>query len=98
MRLKNKGIKLTEIIVYQTTLTPVAIEKKYDGILFFSPSAVESFFSRNTIPPTTTLFSIGTSTVEALKKFSSNKIIKGDEPDKVKLVTKAITCLTSQLT
>ena len=88
--LEQQGIRITEIVVYQTILTPVTIDKKYEAILFFSPSAVESFFSKNKIPASTILFTIGKTTVEALKKYSTNKIITGDEPDKVKLVKKAI--------
>ncbi|MDE3248864.1 MAG: uroporphyrinogen-III synthase, partial [Bacteroidota bacterium] len=47
--LQNNGIEVTEIMVYETIATPVAIKQHYNGILFFSPSAVESFFSVNKI-------------------------------------------------
>lgn len=45
--LRKKGIELKEIIVYKTSLVPVSINKRYDAVLFFSPSAAESFFSKN---------------------------------------------------
>ena len=54
--LRQKGITVREITVYQTSLTPVTIEKEYDAVLFFSPSAAESFFSKNSLPAKTVLF------------------------------------------
>jgi len=88
--LRQKGIAVKEIIVYQTSLIPVTIEKEYDAILFFSPSAAESFFSKNTLSAKTVLFVIGNTTASSVKKYSNNKIIAGDEPDKNKLISKAI--------
>jgi uroporphyrinogen-III synthase len=43
--LKTEGIAFNEIEVYQTTLAPFKIsdQEKFDGIMFFSPSAVETF-------------------------------------------------------
>jgi uroporphyrinogen-III synthase len=88
--LRKKGIEVKEIIAYKTTLAPVSINKKYDAVLFFSPSAAESFFSRNSVPRNTALFVMGETTAESIKKFSTNKIITGDEPDKNKLISQAI--------
>ena len=88
--LRKKGIEVKEIIVYKTSLVPVSINKRYDAVLFFSPSAAESFFSRNSVPRNTALFVMGESTAESIKKYSTNKIITGDEPDKNKLISQAI--------
>ena len=54
--LREKSILVNEITVYHTSLTPVSIEKEYDAILFFSPSAADSFFRKNSLPSQTTLF------------------------------------------
>lgn len=35
---------LEELVVYDTILLPHTINRTYDAIFFFSPSAVESFF------------------------------------------------------
>lgn len=86
---KNK-VRVDEIVVYATIETPVKIEKDYNGILFFSPSAVKSFFSVNSISANTVLFSIGDTTADAIRKFSGNKIIISDFPTKDKLVDLAI--------
>ncbi len=88
--LLKKGIAVKEIIVYKTSLVPVSINKKYDAVLFFSPSAAESFFSRNSVPRNTALFVMGETTALSIKKYSTNKIITGDEPDKNKLISQAI--------
>src|ERR1043166_6562531 len=45
--LRKNNIRVKEIVVYQTIATPYKIEKKYDGILFFSPIGVQSFFQEN---------------------------------------------------
>lgn len=70
----RKGIDLEEIIVYRTLYTPSVILKKYDGILFFSKSAVESFASANKLPSGTTLFAIGATTAKALKDYAADTL------------------------
>jgi uroporphyrinogen-III synthase len=74
--LKNAGIKFNEIEVYQTKLAPFKISsaEKFDGILFFSPSAVESYLKDNKIK-TETCFCIGETTASALKIITKNIII-----------------------
>jgi uroporphyrinogen-III synthase len=88
--LQNEEIKVDEIVVYETVTTPVKIDKKYNGILFFSPSAARSFFSINNIDADTVLFAIGSTTAVELRKFSHNKILVGEQPSKEQLAEKAI--------
>ena len=47
--LKAAKVNFNEIQVYETTLTPQKIKTAVDGILFFSPSAVESYLKDNKI-------------------------------------------------
>ena len=47
--LRKNEFDVTEIVVYQTILLPHTLNKNYNGILFFSPSAVKSFFEKNKI-------------------------------------------------
>ncbi|MDP1764656.1 MAG: uroporphyrinogen-III synthase [Sediminibacterium sp.] len=84
--LRKNGIRLHEITVYQTIATPQKIDKPYHGILFFSPSAVDSFFSLNSIPISTILFAIGNTTANEIKKHTHNCIIVGVEHGKEMLV------------
>lgn len=88
--LNEHDITVNEIEVYQTNIIYHTIKKNYDGILFFSPSAAESFFSTNKLNEKTILFAIGNTTLAELKKYTHNKIIIADEPDKNDLVEKAI--------
>lgn len=88
--LQENKVKVKEVAVYETNETPVEISKSYNGILFFSPSAVKSFFSVNSILPDAVLFSIGNTTAVEIKKHCSNKIFISDFPSKDKLVKEAI--------
>lgn len=89
-KLKEAGVNIEEIIVYKTIPLHQKIDTVYDGIVFFSPSAVESYFQRNKAADTTVFFAIGTTTESAIKKYSTNKIITAHSPGKEELVRKAI--------
>jgi uroporphyrinogen-III synthase len=84
--LHRNGIDVNEITVYQTITVPQKVARAYDGILFFSPTAVDSFFKLNKIPGSTIIFTIGNTTAGAVKKYCKNKIVIADEPGKDKLV------------
>lgn len=73
--LNKNQISFEEIIVYKTISTPKKIEKKYDGILFSSPSAVESFFSINELAEDVVSFAIGETTEKSLKEFCNNIMV-----------------------
>jgi uroporphyrinogen-III synthase len=88
--LRTNNMDVQEVVVYETILLPEKVEEAYHGILFFSPSAVASFFSLNQLPAQTTLFAIGNTTAEEIKKYTSNKIIVGDEPGKENLLKKTL--------
>jgi uroporphyrinogen-III synthase len=77
--LKENGITFNEIEVYETKITSKKITKKLDGILFFSPSAVESYFKMNTIKDET-CFCIGETTAEALENNKIKNIVIADKP------------------
>ncbi len=85
------GIDVDEIVVYKTTETPTVLTKQYDGLLFFSPSAVQSFFSKNSVSNATNLFAIGSTTANEIKLFTKQPIIIAQIPGKENLVKLAIT-------
>ena len=64
--LKKHKIDFQEVVVYETSLNPVTIDREYDGYLFFSPSAVKSFAMKNP-SRTGTAFCIGPTTAEAAR-------------------------------
>lgn len=87
--LSDHNFLVTEIEVYQTIEATHTIEKNYAGILFYSPSAVKSFFKTNQAGPHTLFFAIGETTADEIKKFSANQVIIADEPGKENLVLQA---------
>jgi uroporphyrinogen-III synthase len=78
--LGKAGVSVHEVVLYETLETPVVITSKLDGILFFSPSAAESFFSVNQLSDHTVCFAIGNTTAEAIRRFVRNKIITSESP------------------
>lgn len=72
--MRENKITFSEIEVYKNYKTPKRINEKLDGILFFSPSGVESFLTENKIS-TEKLFCIGTTTASALSNFQENCFI-----------------------
>jgi len=89
--LERYGVQVHEIVVYRTEEVPRFVEKDYDGILFFSPSGVNSFFSMNTIEPGAVLFAVGSTTALALKENAAeNKVVTCELPSKEQMVDTAI--------
>ena len=79
-KLLTAQIGLQELVVYETNFAPQKVNLGYNGILFFSPSAVQSFFLVNQISHITLLFSIGKTTKKELQKYTRNKIIVAEKP------------------
>jgi uroporphyrinogen-III synthase len=81
-KLKEAGIVFNEIKVYETILTPQKMtstgsanaNSTFDGILFFSPSGVESYAKDNKITDEM-CFCIGNTTAKALETITKNIII-----------------------
>ncbi len=89
-KLQQQGKTLEEIIVYETRETRQQVDKYFDGILFFSPSGVKSFFSNNTINGGTVLFAIGNTTADAIWEFTDNEIVISDTHSKEAVWEKAV--------
>ena len=84
--LRNAGVTVHEVVVYETVETPVKLEVDFNGILFFSPSAVSSFFSANQLNGGTVCFAIGETTADAISKKTQNQIIISPSPSQEKLL------------
>lgn len=76
--LSKENILFEEIEVYQTRLEPQQYTRKFKGILFYSPSGVESFTRKNDIG-NTPVFCIGETTAREARKHSAHVII-AEEP------------------
>jgi uroporphyrinogen-III synthase len=86
--LQENKIAYNEIIVYETTLKPHQIKEPFDGVLFFSPSGVNSFLKKNTLE-NKTCFCIGTTTAKALENRTKNIII-ASQPTVENVITEVI--------
>jgi len=95
LKLKENEIEVKELTVYKTINLPHRLTKTYDGIMFFSPTAAESFFKANDPASSTILFAIGNTTARAIEQYASNKVITSDHPGKEALLEKVISYFTT---
>ena len=72
--LQKEGIIFEEKQVYTTSLTPKKINSQVDGILFFSPSAVQSYLIENNLS-NEICFCIGTTTAKEVEKTTKKAVI-----------------------
>jgi hydroxymethylbilane synthase len=71
--LTENKIKVNEVEAYKTMYSPEVVSKNIKGVLFFSPSAIESYLQKNTADKVA--FCIGASTAkEAYKYFEKVEI------------------------
>ena len=73
--LEKNNIKVTEIEAYQTKYDGVKVDDSVEGVMFYSPSTVESFIQKNSSD--VIAFCIGETTAkEAKKHFKDVRIAK----------------------
>ncbi|MCY2686618.1 uroporphyrinogen-III synthase [Salinimicrobium sp. TH3] len=73
-RLKSAGVNFSEVEVYDTHEVSKKIDRTFDGVLFFSPSAVRSYCSQNDLKDSLA-FCIGTTTAAEARKFTNEIVI-----------------------
>ncbi|MEI8278378.1 MAG: uroporphyrinogen-III synthase [Bacteroidota bacterium] len=91
--LNEKGVAVNEILTYRTVLIPTTISAEYDGVLFFSPSAVESYMQKNVLTDKQVLFAVGNTTAEALRNYK-NTLVICDKPSTGNMIDKVISHFT----
>jgi uroporphyrinogen-III synthase len=89
-KLREHGIEVDERVVYETKELERNVDRTYHGILFFSPSAVNSFFRSNKTSEGTVLFAIGKTTAEEIRKHSKSRIYISDHAGKEQLLDEAV--------
>ncbi|MEH6679679.1 MAG: uroporphyrinogen-III synthase [Sediminicola sp.] len=72
--LKQHSVAFKELQVYKTRLCPKKFDRKFNGVLFFSPSAVVSHASLNTLA-FTTAFCIGDTTGAVAREYTGSVIV-----------------------
>ena len=87
--LRLAGITFQEVEVYETRLTPHKAAADLNGILFFSPSGVQSFLKENELQDEV-CFCIGSTTAKALRGFT-NKVVTANQPTVESTIAKSIT-------
>lgn len=80
--LEENNIKVNEVEAYQTKFDAIKLEDSMDGIMFYSPSTVQSFIEKN--PANGIAFCIGdTTAIEAKKHFDDVRIAKAPTVESV---------------
>ena len=79
----DSGIQLKEIIVYNTRLLAQKIidMESFDGFVFYSPSAVDSFKNQYPMLIDKSFFGIGKRTAKRLNKYGIKNVIIPDTPE-----------------
>jgi uroporphyrinogen-III synthase len=86
--LRKAGVCLKELEVYDTELSPKKIDRTFDGVLFFSPSAVKSYCSENDLSDSTA-FCIGTTTAAEAEKHT-DKIVLASKPSVENVIVQVV--------
>jgi uroporphyrinogen-III synthase len=94
-----EGREVEEIIVYETIETPQKMSRKqYDGILFFSPSAVKSYFSVNKLNEEIKVFAVGKTTADSILQNDKREIITSEIPGQENTIDLVISHFSSTKT
>ncbi|WP_271768540.1 uroporphyrinogen-III synthase [Aquimarina algiphila] len=86
--LNQNNVHLDEQIVYKTHQTAIKFNRSFDGILFFSPSGIQSYVSENSIGESIS-FCIGSTTASEAKKYT-NDIIIANKPTVENVIVQAV--------
>ena len=86
--LKENDISCKETVVYKTIIKSKKFHRTFDGILFFSPSGVQSYTTNNTIGDSVA-FCIGTTTASEVKKYTDTIII-ANKPTVENVIVQAV--------
>lgn len=86
--LNRNNIPLEEVVVYSTSLNFKKFGQEFDGVLFYSPSGVESYCARNSLQGCTG-FCIGETTAAEAKKFTDT-IVVANKPSIENLIVQVV--------
>jgi uroporphyrinogen-III synthase len=89
--LSAEGITCQEVELYETEESPKKMDDDFDAVIFFSPSAVSSFFRYNQLTTATVCFAIGDTTAESLREQGITNIVISPYPQEEKIFETLIT-------
>jgi uroporphyrinogen-III synthase len=78
-KLTLAGVKVHDITAYRTEFTPIVIEASYDALVFFSPSAVDSFLTMNPLQQVP-CFCIGKTTADYARQKGYQETYMAEAP------------------
>jgi len=90
--LVENNVRYKELIIYRTQKNPRRFHAQFDGILFFSPSGVDSYVQENQILGKA--FCIGPTTASEVKKYTDNYTI-ANKPTVENVIVQAVKHLSS---
>lgn len=73
--LQQHGISFKETQLYDTLPVPRFWKEKFDAVLFYSPSGVQSFMMKNTLPENCLAVCIGTTTAAEATCFTEHLVV-----------------------
>ncbi|GAA4744595.1 uroporphyrinogen-III synthase [Flavisolibacter ginsenosidimutans] len=88
--LQNAGVHVQEVMVYEVEETPSVATDDFEAVLFFSPSAVQSFFSANQLKKDVVCFAIGQTTANSLMPFTHSKLYVSKQPTQEALLNEVV--------
>lgn len=88
--LANAGVGMEEYVVYNTDEVHHKMNRSFNGVLFFSPSGVQSFFASNAVTPDAVLFAIGNTTAAAIREKSNNEVVVSTVASKAAVLNTAV--------
>ena len=94
--LSEKGIRVSKVIVYSTSLNSMKLDRPFDFLLFFSPRSVEAFVQANLLDAHVVCFCIGETTAKVLQERTSNLIVTADAPSQEHLAQAVINFINSR--
>jgi len=78
-KLNKAGVVVHDITAYRTEFTPIVVSKTYDAIVFFSPSALDSFLTQNQLQRVP-CFCIGKTTADYASQKGYQQVYMADAP------------------
>lgn len=85
-KLRSHGVRVHEIAAYKTSTNPVVIKNAYQGVIFFSPSAIKSFLSANSNKDCVA-FCIGHTTAACARDSGFTGICVAEKPNQKSIIT-----------
>jgi uroporphyrinogen-III synthase len=84
--LRQHGVAVHEVMAYRTDLTPITIAEAFEGIVFFSPSAIDSFLLLNRITRIS-CFCIGQTTARYAQQKGFESALVAENPTEEAMVS-----------